>query len=379
MTEHIFGNLYKNYSSFKEPIFFQRRTKHEDLERVIVKLKQTSFCDIRTIGFSFENRSIRILKAGTGKTKILAWSQMHGNESTGTQVIFDVLNFFKQQELFVQEIETILSFCTLYFIPMLNPDGAEVFKRHNAFDIDINRDAIALTTNEGRILMQAVEEIKPNFAFNLHDQEPYYGVKNSLKPAAFSFLSPAFNEEKTIDIHRQKAMEWISKVSNELEVFIPGQYGKYADTYMDNAFGDNIQKHNISTILIESGWLIGDPEKQIVRRFHFAFFTAGIYKIALNQITGSFLKKYEELEYLKKNHFFDVLIRNISLSFKANTIITDIGIKRVFETEKDKYIISEIGDLSNYAGFKEKDFEGAVYDKKVRLGAEADLLLRLTK
>ena len=39
------------------------------------------------LGSSENNVPIYSLKIGTGKKKILLWSQMHGNESTGTKSI----------------------------------------------------------------------------------------------------------------------------------------------------------------------------------------------------------------------------------------------------------------------------------------------------
>ena len=49
---------------------------------------------------------------------------------------------------------------TIRAIPMLNPDGAEVFRRRNAQNIDINRDTINLETPEANILLEG-EWFKP--------------------------------------------------------------------------------------------------------------------------------------------------------------------------------------------------------------------------
>lgn len=74
----------------------------------------------------------------------MLWSQMHGNESTATMALFDLFNFLEgkgdQYDTFRQLLNSQLR---LKFIPMLNPDGADVFKRRNALDIDLNRDAIS--------------------------------------------------------------------------------------------------------------------------------------------------------------------------------------------------------------------------------------------
>ena len=42
--------------------------------------------------------------------------------------------------------------------------------------------------------------------------------------------------------------------------------GRYSDEFEPRAFGDNIQKWGTNTILIESGGIFGDEEKQYLRK-----------------------------------------------------------------------------------------------------------------
>ena len=49
--------------------------------------------EITQIGKSVQGRAIHQVKIGTGTTKILMWSQMHGNEPTTTKGLFDFFNF----------------------------------------------------------------------------------------------------------------------------------------------------------------------------------------------------------------------------------------------------------------------------------------------
>ena len=54
--------------------------KYIHLESILPLLKSfESVFEISEIGKSVQQRSIYQVKIGTGKTKILVWSQMHGN------------------------------------------------------------------------------------------------------------------------------------------------------------------------------------------------------------------------------------------------------------------------------------------------------------
>src|SRR5207253_1557675 len=116
-------------------------------------------------------------------------SQIHGNEPTGTMAIADVLNLlisFSDTEL----AREILNAVTFTAAPMLNPDGAERFIRHNALGIDLNRDAQQLAAPETRALLTLYGDFKPEFSFSLHGQEPRKRVAESRAPVVFSVCAP---------------------------------------------------------------------------------------------------------------------------------------------------------------------------------------------
>ena len=100
---------------------------------------------------------------------MLLWSQMHGDEPTATAALFDIFEFLRRHRQ-DPTVRDILSSLTLYFVPMLNPDGAERFQRRNAQSIDINRDALRLQTPEGRTLKAVRDRFQPRIGFNLHNQ-----------------------------------------------------------------------------------------------------------------------------------------------------------------------------------------------------------------
>jgi len=64
-----------------------------------------------------------------------------GMNPTATQAIFDILNFLESDD-FMNRKRRHIKQCNASILPMLNPDGAEIFTRRNTLGIDINRDAL---------------------------------------------------------------------------------------------------------------------------------------------------------------------------------------------------------------------------------------------
>ena len=150
-----------HYDRYREPIIQNRFLKHSDLVSLIKKHVTSSLLISKEIGQSVNGRSINHLMLGTGKTKVLLWSQMHGDESTATMALFDLFNFFHADDEHNDLRKLILGSLELHIVPMLNPDGAQQWKRRNDLEIDINRDARMLVTPEGRALMSLAKKIQP--------------------------------------------------------------------------------------------------------------------------------------------------------------------------------------------------------------------------
>lgn len=354
------------FAQYKEPSIDNRRFGYQLIAPLIAK--RNALFETRVLGKSIEGRPIHSLSFGEGERKVLLWSQMHGNESTATMALFDLFNFLEGsgEDGFESIRQAIRENLRLRFIPMLNPDGAENFKRRNAQQIDINRDAVRQSSPEGIILKRARDDFEPDFGFNLHDQNRYYNVEGSSLPATISFLAPAYNEAREVNNVRSKAMKVIVGMNRLLQQLVPGQVGKYDDSFEPRAFGDNIQKWGTSTILIESGAYPGDPEKQYIRQLNFMILLDALYGIA----TENYLK-YTEEQYIaipeNDSKLMDLLIRNVETVAGDNSYPTDIGIK-----SSERYLDSLIvmngnivdwGDLSVYHGYQEIDARGMVLEK----------------
>lgn len=280
-----------------------------------LKRLDSSF-NLQIIGRSVDDKPIYEVTIGTGKIKIFMWSQMHGNESTTTKAVLDVLNFFHQEK---DKSEKILTSCTFKIIPILNPDGAEAYTRVNANGIDLNRDAQDLSQPESRILKCVYDKFKPDYCFNLHDQRTIFNVGATNKPATVSFLAPAFDMERSNSKSRELSMLLIAAMNNKLQNLIKGQVGRYDDSFNPNCVGDAFQMKNTPTILFESGHYPLDYQREKTREL---IYTA--LMTAIDTIINGSANAYTVDDYLaipeNNKMFFDVLIKN---THKINTSLDE--------------------------------------------------------
>ncbi|HSJ66627.1 MAG TPA: M14 metallopeptidase family protein [Anditalea sp.] len=378
------------YDQYKEKAITHRRFKHKDIAPLIEQRMKGDLFEISPLGSSVENRDIYQLSYGQGDRRVMLWSQMHGNESTATMSLFDLFNFLEGSDDEFEFIrKAINEKLDLRFIPMVNPDGAEAFIRRNAYEIDLNRDAIQLTSPEAVILRKAREDFSPQFGFNLHDQQIYYNVERTPKPATISVLAPAFNYETDINDVRKRALQVIVGMNELLQEIIPGQVGKYDDGFEPRAFGDNFQRWGTSTILIESGGYPGDPDKQYIRELNFMIILNALYSIAKENYT-----QYDVADYFaipdNDTKLMDVMLRNVTIKRDGLEYKVDLGIRRrEIEGEESYYTessITDVGDLSVFYGYDELDAdgyvmkEGKVWEEELKaLPTEKEVLEMLKK
>ena len=302
------------------------RIRHGQVASSVKKLP--ALFAVAPVGQSVEGRVIYGIRAGRGATRILLWSQMHGDESTATRTLFDVFNFLAASDEYDGVRHAILSQLDLLFIPMLNPDGAAYWRRENAWGIDINRDALRLTTPEGRILHDQTLSFKPYFSFNLHDQESYYSAGVSRIPATIAFLAPPSGEKEGITTNRYRAMQLIVALDKQLQSIIPGGVAKWNDAYEPRAFGEWSQAQNSATILIESGGYYNDRERNFVRRLHFGLLLEALRIIASRRYEEELATAYFEIPYNRENGLFDTLRRGQTFTSNGVSYTTDIGIRK---------------------------------------------------
>lgn len=337
---------------------------------------QTNYSDsISQVGTSFLDQPIYKMRMGTGITKVLAWSQMHGNESNATHAMLDLLEIFKHQP---ELKEKLFSEITLDFIFMLNPDGSEKWSRRNAIDIDMNRDFLKLSSKEFPILKNIAENEDYDYALNLHEQRTIFTTDGE-NPATLSFLAPSMNVERDVTETRKKAMAVIVKIFEALKNEIPNQIARYSDEFYPTSTGDNFTKMGIPTILYEGGHFPNDYKREGTRKYYTLALYEGLKAIAELKGATDFWEKYQEIPENKESHY-DIIYRNVKLNTDHYCIL-DIAVqfKEEIRAGDDEIsfvpIVMEVGDVGKKKGWKEIDCTGKKFisDKKFpKLDAEVD-------
>ncbi len=343
--------FFSTHKKYIEKELFGRYLPLEKIDNCIQKL--SPFFKVKTLGYSVEKKPIYLVSFGSGKQQLFLWSQMHGNETTSTKAVFDVLNFFdKNQD------HKILNACTIHIIPVLNPDGAKIYSRFNANNVDLNRDASNLSQPESTILRKAFDTIQPDICFNLHGQRTIFSAGNTNNTATLSFLAPAADSSRSITPSRARSMELISAITNKLHKLIPNQIGLYDDTYNSDCVGDTFQQLGIPTVLYEAGHFKDDYSREKVRTLYYTALLEAFNYLTTNDLTGDNNKGYLSLPLNYKN-FNDCIIRNAKISKEVTCADIAFQYEEILKDDQISFSpkLVEIGDLSSKFGHFEFDAE----------------------
>ncbi len=384
----------KNYHLFMTPSFrqedyskywestIQSRWLRPDVFHEILRLKTSvEQLGFEKLGLSTENRSIYKLRWGKGPIKVLCWTQMHGNEPTASLAVLDLLNFLCASDTYNPLRSSIADKITLVIIPMLNPDGAEYFTRRNAVNIDLNRDAVSKCSVEMQLFLNFVEEFRPDWAFNLHDQRNIFSAGNSDRTATLSYLAASADIERTVTRTRLESMKMIAALAENTINSLGHYVGRYTDEFYPRALGEYFHTHEIPCVLIESGAFAKDYNRNIARKQNFIALLYAFELIGTETYKSKTEQDYKSIP-LNHQNLFDLIIRDCTYQVGKNEVKMDLGLllQELPNTESQAleltYLLSDIGDLSYHHGIEEKR-EGIISDKqKLEIGKVANFQIK---
>ena len=335
----------------------ERRFTHRDLWGALDPYLSRGGVSVTEVGRSLQGREIRAVTFGSGPTRVLLWSQMHGDESTATMSLVDIIRFFADGgddplRALVQERLSVI------MIPMLNPDGAERFQRRNAVGVDINRDARRLATPEARILKAVRDSLDPAFGFNLHDQGARTTAGEDGKQVAIALLAPAADTSRAYGPVRDRARQLVALLATGLEEAWPGRVAKYDDTFNPRAFGDLIQQWGTSTVLIESGALPDDPQKQELRRVNVMLLLSAFEAIANGRYREADPNVYENLPFNRRVASDILLVGGRVVVPDGEALPLDVALVYEDPVARRGLRLGEVGDLDDTVAMDTLDVSG---------------------
>tara|TARA_R110002050_G_scaffold2603_6_gene14860 strand:+ start:8549 stop:9700 length:1152 start_codon:yes stop_codon:yes gene_type:complete len=348
-----------------------------DLEPYLNKWSDYEYFELEKFGKSEEKRPLYAVKWGQGNIKLVLWSQMHGNEATATLSIIDIIEFLHHLKVEEDaELEELRQKLSIVFIPMLNPDGAQLFTRRNANLVDMNRDALKRQTAEMRAFFKLIESLKPDWAFNLHDQRTIFSVGTERNCATLSYLAPSPDIERSKSKSRIKSMQLIAGMHQKTASLLAGHFGKYSDEFYPRAVGDNLMAANIPCVLLEAGTFPDDPSRTRARQLIFHNLIQAFRLIS----EGSYLKySVEEYDAIPENEQLlrDVIFRAVRYQGQ----ICDIALQEqqvVIDGQWHSHLIlDDLGDLSHLKGIKE--YEGGEVELNAPLMLQGKVNLQYSK
>lgn len=359
----------------------QRRFTHADFWGAVAPSLRSERLRVEEVGRSMHGRELRTITFGSGPVKVMMWSQMHGDEATATMALADIFHFLADDAPSALR-DRLARELTVVFLPMLNPDGAELFQRHNAVGIDVNRDARLLNTPEGRTLKAVRDRFEPQFGFNLHDQNPRTRVGRSDRLAAISLLAPPPQGTGSTSPGWERAARVAAVIRTAIEPLVGGHISKYDDSFNPRAFGDLMQQWGVSTVLIESGGWRHDPEKQFLRTVNFVALVNALDAIASGTYANADPDDYLSLAQ-NGSSVSDLLVRGGTIVVPGvPPVRADMAVN--FEDEGGdpaRATITEVGDLGELLARDTLDVSGlflhATGDDVTPAGPPGHLLPRM--
>ena len=386
-SRQAFADALRIAGDYRNPAITERRFTHAQFWSAVEHSIHAPALRYETIGRSMLGRDIRAVTFGNGPTRVLLWSQMHGDEATATMALADLFRFFAEGTSSPLH-HRLARGLTVAFVPMLNPDGAELFQRQNAIGIDVNRDARRLVTPEARALKALRDRLEPQFGFNLHDQSARTRAGRDGPASGIALLPPAYDEPKSYNDVRARARLVAATLARAFAFEIPDRVAKYDDEFNPRAFGDLMQQWGTSTVLIESGALPDDPQKQRLRALNAAAILVALDAIATGGYARADPDWYERLPF-NAGGAYDLLVRGGRLVLGDGTpTLVDLAINHDDAVARTGGRIRDVGDLADVIAIDTVDLNGLYIHPSpsvltrtpqgamLRIGAEAALEFR---
>lgn len=131
---------------------------------------------ITRAGVTLEGRRMDLVQIGAqrrapedvaaGSSVLFACTQ-HGNEPAGRESCLQLIRDLAFDDS--PATRRLLARSTILVVPTVNPDGVAANTRANSEGVDVNRDHLALETNEARALARILRDYRPQVVHDAHE------------------------------------------------------------------------------------------------------------------------------------------------------------------------------------------------------------------
>ncbi len=130
----------------------------------------------------------------TGKPVVLIANNVHGSEVAGKEASLELM-----RDLTMGKLRPLLKNTVVLVIPSINPDGAEVTRRTNEQQFDMNRDYLKLESQEiNALIVKVINTWQPDIHIDTHHggSDPYtLTYQTNMNPAGDASLMEYANEK----------------------------------------------------------------------------------------------------------------------------------------------------------------------------------------
>ena len=143
---------------------------------------------------------------------------------------------------------------------------------------------------------------------------------------------------------------------------LPGQIGRFDDSFNINCIGDTFQFLGVPTLLFEAGHFANDYQREETRKYVFMALVSSFEILCENDIVDNGIDNYLNIPQ-NKIVFYDFMYKNIKINYDGIEIITNFAAQYKEELIENQicfnaYIV-QVGELENYIGHFEYDGKGA--------------------
>jgi len=255
-------------TGFEERAGASWTTHEEELSFLAEVDERSARVEMQVVGTTLQGRPLHLVRVGhpaprgreaaQGEPTTSFVCTQHGNEPAGREACLQALRDLAFTE--DPELVALLSSQTFLFMPTANPDGREGNSRGNSQGVDINRDHMALETNEAKAIGAVVRDWTPDLSMDMHEYGPGTPV---VYDDDILYLWPRnLNVEGLVHRHARSLAEDHIRPCSEEGGYSADEYGldKAGDTEVRQTAGDHNEgimrnamglRHSLG-ILIES-------------------------------------------------------------------------------------------------------------------------------